>query len=131
MWYDLVDWGIGTLGNWYLVDWEIGKLGIWEVGTLGSHQSTNLPVYQRRGKAINVTDEQHRSNSFVLRVWREESTRPDEWRGWVQHATTGETCYFHRLAELLAFVEAHTGPLAQCPGAEADGRGKEVMVNDQ
>ena len=54
-----------------------------------------------------------RSNSFVLRVWREEDARPHEWRGWVQHAITGETCYFHRLADLVAFVETHTGPLGQ------------------
>jgi len=57
--------------------------------------------------------ELRRSNSFVLRVWREEGARPHEWRGWIQHAITGETCYFHRLADLLTFVEAHTGPLGQ------------------
>ena len=71
--------------------------------------------------AMSIVEEQHRSNSFVLRIWWEGGTRPHEWRGWVQHAVTGETHYFCRLAELLAFVEAHTGPLAQTLGAEVDG----------
>ncbi|MEA3309287.1 MAG: hypothetical protein U9Q70_07230 [Chloroflexota bacterium] len=41
------------------------------------------------------------------------------WRGWIQHAASGETCYFCYLTELLAFIEVYTGSLAQAPGAEA------------
>ncbi len=63
--------------------------------------------------------QQRRSNSFVLRIWWEEGTRP-VWRGWVQHAATGETRYFQRLSDLLAFVEAHTGSLAQAPLADSE-----------
>ena len=74
--------------------------------------------------AMSIVEEQHRSNSFVLRIWWEGGTRPHEWRGWVQHAVTGETHYFYRLVELLAFVEAHTGPLAQTLDAEVDGSRK-------
>ena len=69
---------------------------------------------------LSVVEERHRSNSFVLRIWWEEGTWPHEWRGWVQHVVTGEMHYFYRLADLLAFVEAHTGPLAQTPGAKLD-----------
>ncbi|MEA3340768.1 MAG: hypothetical protein U9R15_12430 [Chloroflexota bacterium] len=59
--------------------------------------------------------EQHRSDSFVLRIWWEE----EGWRGWVQHAASGESRYFERLGSLLDFVEAQTGPLRH--SAEADG----------
>lgn len=69
-------------------------------------------------------EEQHHRNSFVLRIWWEEGTQPHQWRGWVQHAATGETRCFRRLTDLLAFVEAHTGPLAQAPDAEAHEAGK-------
>ena len=65
-----------------------------------------------------MSRERHRSDSFVLRIWWEE----EGWRGWVQHAASGESRYFARLADLLAFVEAQTGPLGQGAGME---------VNDQ
>jgi len=68
---------------------------------------------------MDRTDEVRReSHSFVLRIWRQEQESLT-WRGWVQHAATGETRYLHRLADLLAFIEMHTGPLAQTPGAES------------
>jgi len=57
--------------------------------------------------------EQRRSDSFVLRVWWEEGDTALVWRGWVQHAATGDVRYFHRLSELLAFVEHHTGVLEE------------------
>jgi hypothetical protein len=62
-------------------------------------------------KAAIVDLEQRRSDSFVLRVWWEEEEETPVWRGWVQHAATGDVCYFHRLVELLDFVEHHTGVL--------------------
>lgn len=55
------------------------------------------------------------SNSFVLRIWWEQAGADSAWRGWVQHAASGKTCTFHTLADLLTFVEAHTGSLAQLP----------------
>jgi hypothetical protein len=51
------------------------------------------------------------SNSYIIRIWREDD-RPG-WRGWVQHARTGESAYVHRLDELLAFIERHTGKLTK------------------
>jgi len=65
-----------------------------------------------------MSGERRGSNSFVLRIWWEE----EGWRGWVQHAASGESRYFERLADLLAFVETQTGPLEQV--AEADGAEK-------
>ena len=47
--------------------------------------------------------------SFVIRIWRERDC-PD-WRGWVQHARSGEAVFVKELDELLAFVERRTGKL--------------------
>jgi hypothetical protein len=49
-------------------------------------------------------------NSFVVRIWREKGSAG--WRGWVQHARTGESVPFQDLEKLLAFVEGRTGKLA-------------------
>ncbi|MBN1886708.1 MAG: hypothetical protein JW850_01915 [Thermoflexales bacterium] len=52
-----------------------------------------------------------RSDSFVVRIWREREEEGAAWRGWVQHAVGIETRYFERLVDLWAFIEAYTGPL--------------------
>ncbi len=77
---------------------------------------------------VIVTTEPRRSNSFVLRVWREEDTQPDQWRGWVQHAATGATRYFCHVAELLTFIESRTGPLTQGPDAKPEKEKEEQVI---
>ena len=77
-----------------------------------------------------MIERQSQSNAFVLRIWWEESG-PPIWRGWVQHAATGETRYIQHLSDLLAFVETYTGPLAAVPVTEAESGGKAVLFNDQ
>ena len=62
-----------------------------------------------------MNKKQLRSNSFVFRIWWEEEASGTFWRGWVQHATSGKSCYFERLPDLLAFVEARTGVLSAAP----------------
>jgi len=62
-----------------------------------------------------MSGETHRSNSFVLRIWWEEGEEAPVWRGWVQHAASGETSYFEQVEDLIGFVEVHTGLLAQIP----------------
>jgi len=52
-----------------------------------------------------VNEEHRRGDSFVLRIWWEEEET--SWRGWIQHAATGDSRYFNRLVQLLTFVEAH------------------------
>jgi hypothetical protein len=52
-----------------------------------------------------------RNHSFVVRIWREGEAASD-WRGWVQHAGTGEETYVRDLKELLAFIERRAGQLA-------------------
>jgi hypothetical protein len=68
----------------------------------------------------------YRSNSFVIRIWWEEGKELPTWRGWVQHAASGQSLYFRHMLDLLAFVEAHTGPLAQAP--DVASRKKERLV---
>ncbi|MBN1138647.1 MAG: hypothetical protein JXM73_18825 [Anaerolineae bacterium] len=51
------------------------------------------------------------SNSYVIRIWRE-GDRPG-WKGWVQHARTGEAVFIQRVDEILAFIERHTGKLTE------------------
>ncbi len=53
----------------------------------------------------------HRNSSFVLRIWWEQEGEGGFWRGWVQHAASGESCYFDQVVGLLNFVEMHAGPL--------------------
>lgn len=62
------------------------------------------------------------SNSFVVRIWWEKGRRHPVWRGWMQHAASGESHYFDHLTDLLAFIEARTGPLAQGARLELDAR---------
>ncbi len=52
-------------------------------------------------------------HSFVVRIWREQDSAG--WRGWVQHAGTGESAYVRNLDELLAFIERRTGGLTDAP----------------
>lgn len=50
-----------------------------------------------------------RTDSFVVRIWREEGKAG--WKGWVQHARSGESALVRQLDDLLAFIERHTGRL--------------------
>jgi hypothetical protein len=61
----------------------------------------------------------YRAASFVLRIWWEQDEKKAVWRGQVQHAATGHASYFRHVADLLAFIEAHTGPLENAPGISA------------
>ena len=49
--------------------------------------------------------------SFVLRIWWEEGVSGPVWRGWTQHAASGESCYFETLIEMLEFIEQYVGSL--------------------
>jgi hypothetical protein len=52
-----------------------------------------------------------RRTSFVLRIWWEEGDSGPVWRGWTQHAASGESCYFETLVEMLEFVQKFVGNL--------------------
>ena len=57
----------------------------------------------------------HLSHAFVVRIWWESGlSRPDGhplWRGYVQHAASGQILVFQSLIELLSFIQNHTGDL--------------------
>ncbi|MBN1178531.1 MAG: hypothetical protein JXD18_04930 [Anaerolineae bacterium] len=59
-----------------------------------------------------MNEGRRQSDSFVLRIWWERDQEAEAWRGWVQHAASGSFCYFCCVSDLLAFVEAHSGPLS-------------------
>lgn len=50
-------------------------------------------------------------SSFLVRIWREKGQA--EWQGWVQHIRSGESAPFTNLGDLLAFIERHSGKLAE------------------
>ena len=50
-----------------------------------------------------------RRDAFVLRIWWEEGT--SDWRGWVQHASTGRSTYVRTVEGLLAFIQRFTTDL--------------------
>jgi hypothetical protein len=60
-----------------------------------------------------MTERQDPSSSFVLRIWWEKGAGQPTWRGWMQHAASGESHYFDSLTDLLALIEAKTGSLVQ------------------
>jgi hypothetical protein len=46
-----------------------------------------------------------RQHLFTVRVWVEDLGDGErEWRGKVQHITSGEVCYFREWSKLLAFL---------------------------
>ncbi len=55
---------------------------------------------------MNQTESHPGSFLFTLRVWPEALGEGQaEWRGKVQHVTSGETRYFRDWASLVAFLE--------------------------
>mgnify|MGYP003565314768 FL=1 len=56
-------------------------------------------------------DKNRQSHAFVLRIWWEEGEGPPIWRGWVQHAASGDSCCVQQLTDLVAFLETRTGSL--------------------
>jgi hypothetical protein len=73
------------------------------------------------GKAVRGSSSVVR-HSFVLRIWRDEGRLA--WKGWVQHAATGESLFVQNLDDLLAFIEQRTGALT-----DAAPRGKTLSEN--
>ena len=52
-----------------------------------------------------MEQQQHSSHLFTLRLWREElGSGETEWRGKVQHVTSGEARYFRDWPTLIAFL---------------------------
>ena len=50
-----------------------------------------------------------RRDVFILRIWWEEGM--SEWRGWVQHVSTGRSTYIRTVAGLLGFIQQFTTDL--------------------
>ena len=50
--------------------------------------------------------------SFVVRVWWDEMDDAPAWRGWVQHAASGDSRYFQTVEEAIRFAEEYTCALS-------------------
>ena len=46
-------------------------------------------------------------HSFILRIWREAGFR--EWKGWIQHARSGESTNIQTSTDLLSFIDKYKG----------------------
>ena len=56
-----------------------------------------------------MTQDTSDRHSFILRIWREGKSQ--EWKGWLQHAESGDAILFRTSNELVAFIEHYTGEL--------------------
>ena len=74
-----------------------------------------------------MNSKRHLSNSFVLRIWWEEGNGDLVWRGWIQHAASGNSHGLRQLSDLLAFIETYTGSLAQ---AQLPASGKDTLEQE-
>lgn len=56
-----------------------------------------------------------KTHAFVVRIWWESGlTRPDGgplWRGYAQHAASGQTLVFQTLGDLTDFIQSQAGEL--------------------
>jgi hypothetical protein len=60
---------------------------------------TEPPSVSKRGEFT------YPSELFTVRLWREQVNDHWEWRGKVQHVTSGETRYFHQWETLVAALQ--------------------------
>jgi hypothetical protein len=54
-----------------------------------------------------MTQDASERHSFILRIWREGKVQ--EWKGWAQHANSGETILFRSIKDLWTFIERRKG----------------------
>jgi len=60
----------------------------------------------------------HRSQLFTVRLWPEELGDGEvEWRGKVQHVTSGQWRYFREWPALVAFLQEVLPPCDEKPGS--------------
>jgi hypothetical protein len=57
-----------------------------------------------------MTEKRTQRESFVIRIWRESGR--SEWKGWIQHAGSGDSATLQDLSELMSFIERWTGRLS-------------------
>jgi hypothetical protein len=64
------------------------------------------------------------AHSFVVRIWWEPGLSRLNggplWRGYVQHAASGQTLIFQSMDDLLGFIQSHTGELELVGSATGD-----------
>jgi len=71
-----------------------------------------------------MTQDANNRHSFILRIWRE--GQGQEWRGWVQHISSGESTAVQTLVDLWDFIERQKDHLVSQarPGQTQDNDGR-------
>ena len=70
---------------------------------------------------MDMDRQQARSHLFTVRLWSEElGNGLQEWRGKVQHVTSGEVRYFRDWSTLIAFLQRLLPSPIPEPGSERD-----------
>jgi hypothetical protein len=68
---------------------------------------------------------------FSLQIWPEDLGDGEiEWRGKVQHVTSGDARYFRDWATLLTFLEGSLGAAGSCEAHAGDGVGSRNKTVD-
>ena len=71
---------------------------------------------------MNTSQRHHHSQLFTVRLWTEAlGDGRTEWRGQVQHVTSGETHYFREWPALIAWLLAMLPDPETHPGADQHG----------
>ena len=67
---------------------------------------------------MDLEQSHHRSQLFMLRMWPEAANEGEiEWRGKVQHVSSGETRYFRNWATLVTFLQETLAALEDAGGS--------------
>jgi hypothetical protein len=66
-----------------------------------------------------MTNEQPDYLSYLLRLWREDGEKPNNWWASLESALTGKRRVFPGLIELFAFLQRQT--IAGCDAGEDEG----------
>jgi hypothetical protein len=89
-----------------------------EPAVRGEHAATEVQAVRLKGTSMDPEQVHHRSYLFTVRIWPEAVGEEIEWRGKVQHVTSGKMCFFRDWPTLVAFLEEI---LAASEGAEGFG----------
>lgn len=58
-----------------------------------------------------------KTEAFIVRIWLERSAIPDappEWRGVIEHVTSGKRLYVRNLNDIVAFIAHYLRNLGKC-----------------
>jgi hypothetical protein len=84
----------------------------------GTMDSTTSDLSQLSDEENDVSEEQQRYLSYLLRLWQIESKGQLVWRASLEDARTGERCGFASIDALLSFLREQTDVVTDSPKPE-------------